>query len=54
MLSSALTATATRGAIRTGRVRAAVEIIADGVHVHPAVVHAVIEAVGPDRVAVVT
>lgn len=34
--------------------RVTVEIIADGVHVHPAVVHAVIEAVGPDRVAVVT
>lgn len=31
-----------------------VELIADGVHVHPAVVHAVIEAAGPDRVAVIT
>ncbi len=31
-----------------------VELIADGVHVHPAVVHAVIRAAGPDRVAVVT
>ncbi|ABL03975.1 N-acetylglucosamine-6-phosphate deacetylase [Mycobacterium ulcerans] len=30
------------------------ELIADGVHVHPAVVAAVIEAVGPDRVALVT
>jgi N-acetylglucosamine-6-phosphate deacetylase len=34
--------------------RVTVELIADGVHVHPAVLHAVIEAVGPDRVAVVT
>ena len=34
--------------------RAIVELIADGVHVHPAVVRAVIEAVGPDRVALVT
>ena len=31
-----------------------VELIADGVHVHPAVVHAVIEAAGSDRVALVT
>lgn len=31
-----------------------VELIADGVHVHPAVVRAVIETAGPDRVAVVT
>lgn len=31
-----------------------VELIADGVHVHPAVLHWVIEAVGPDRVALVT
>jgi N-acetylglucosamine-6-phosphate deacetylase len=34
--------------------RVTLELIADGVHVHPAVVHAVIAAVGPDRVAVVT
>ena len=34
--------------------RVTVELIADGVHVHPAVVSAVIEAAGPDRVAVVT
>ena len=34
--------------------RVTVELIADGVHVHPAVVRAVIEAAGPDRVAVVT
>jgi N-acetylglucosamine-6-phosphate deacetylase len=34
--------------------RVTVEIIADGVHVHPAVVHAVIRAVRPNRVAVVT
>jgi N-acetylglucosamine-6-phosphate deacetylase len=34
--------------------RVTVELIADGVHVHPAVAHAVIEAAGPDRVAVVT
>ena len=34
--------------------RVTVEIIADGVHVHPAVVHAVIQAAGPNRVAVVT
>lgn len=31
-----------------------VELIADGVHVHPAVVDAVLAAAGPDRVAVVT
>jgi N-acetylglucosamine-6-phosphate deacetylase len=31
-----------------------VELIADGVHVHPAVVHAVIQGAGPERVAVVT
>jgi N-acetylglucosamine-6-phosphate deacetylase len=31
-----------------------VELIADGVHVHPEVVRAVIRAVGPDRVAVVS
>ncbi|HWS92457.1 MAG TPA: amidohydrolase family protein, partial [Mycobacterium sp.] len=31
-----------------------VELIADGVHVHPAVVNAVIRAAGPDRVAVIT
>lgn len=31
-----------------------VELIADGVHVHPAVVRAVIGAAGPDRVAVIT
>jgi N-acetylglucosamine-6-phosphate deacetylase len=31
-----------------------VELIADGVHVHPAVVRAVIEAAGTDRVALVT
>jgi N-acetylglucosamine-6-phosphate deacetylase len=30
------------------------ELIADGVHVHPAVVQAVIRAAGPDRVAVIT
>ena len=34
--------------------RVTLELIADGVHVHPAVVHAVIEAAGPDRVALVT
>ncbi len=34
--------------------RVTVELIADGVHIHPAVVSAVIEAVGPGRVAVVT
>ncbi len=31
-----------------------VELIADGVHVHPAVVGAVIRAAGPDRVAAIT
>ncbi len=31
-----------------------VELIADGVHLHPAVVDAVLTAVGPERVAVVT
>ena len=31
-----------------------VELIADGVHVHPEVVRAVIQAVGPDRVAAIT
>jgi N-acetylglucosamine-6-phosphate deacetylase len=30
------------------------ELIADGLHVHPALVHAVIEAAGADRVALVT
>jgi N-acetylglucosamine-6-phosphate deacetylase len=34
--------------------RVAVELIADGVHVHPALVQTVIEAAGPDRVALVT
>jgi N-acetylglucosamine-6-phosphate deacetylase len=34
--------------------RVTVELIADGVHVHPAVVRVVIEAAGPDRVAAVT
>lgn len=34
--------------------RVTLEVIADGVHVHPAMVQLVIEAVGPDRVAVVT
>ena len=34
--------------------RVTVELIADGVHVHPAVLRAVIEAAGPDRVALVT
>ena len=34
--------------------RVTVELIADGVHVHPAVLHAVIEAAGADRVALVT
>nr|WP_203804974.1 N-acetylglucosamine-6-phosphate deacetylase [Mycobacterium heckeshornense] len=34
--------------------RVTLELIADGVHVHPALVHAVIEAAGPDRVALVT
>ncbi|WP_424752616.1 N-acetylglucosamine-6-phosphate deacetylase [Mycobacterium sp.] len=34
--------------------RVTVELIADGVHVHPAVMRAVISAAGPGRVAVVT
>jgi N-acetylglucosamine-6-phosphate deacetylase len=34
--------------------RVIVELIADGVHVHPAMMHAVIQAAGPDRVAVIT
>jgi N-acetylglucosamine-6-phosphate deacetylase len=34
--------------------RVTVELIADGVHLHPAVVRAVIEAAGADRVALVT
>lgn len=34
--------------------RVTVELIADGVHLHPDVVHTVIEAAGADRVAVVT
>jgi N-acetylglucosamine-6-phosphate deacetylase len=34
--------------------RVTVELIADGVHVHPALVRAVIEAAGPERVALVT
>ncbi len=34
--------------------RVTVELIADGVHVHPAVIAAVIEAAGADRVALVT
>ncbi len=34
--------------------RVTVELIADGVHLHPAVVRSVIEAVGPARVALVT
>ncbi|OBG11868.1 N-acetylglucosamine-6-phosphate deacetylase [Mycolicibacterium celeriflavum] len=34
--------------------RVTVELIADGVHVHPALVRQVIETVGPDRVALVT
>jgi N-acetylglucosamine-6-phosphate deacetylase len=34
--------------------RVTVELIADGVHVHPAMQRAVIEAAGPDRVALVT
>ena len=34
--------------------RVTVELIADGVHLHPAVVRSVIDAVGPDRVALVT
>ncbi|MDI3314762.1 MAG: N-acetylglucosamine-6-phosphate deacetylase [Mycobacterium sp.] len=34
--------------------RVTVELIADGVHVHPALVRAVVEFAGPDRVALVT
>jgi N-acetylglucosamine-6-phosphate deacetylase len=34
--------------------RVTVELIADGVHVHPAVVNATVEAAGADRVALVT
>lgn len=34
--------------------RVTVELIADGVHLHPDVVHAVIEAAGAERVAVIT
>jgi N-acetylglucosamine-6-phosphate deacetylase len=34
--------------------RVSLELIADGVHVHPAMTRAVIESAGPDRVAVVT
>jgi N-acetylglucosamine-6-phosphate deacetylase len=34
--------------------RVTVEVIADGVHVHPAMIRAVIEAAGPGRVAAVT
>jgi N-acetylglucosamine-6-phosphate deacetylase len=34
--------------------RVTVELIADGVHLHPAVVRAVIEAIGPDRAALIT
>lgn len=34
--------------------RVTVELIADGVHLHPDVAHAVIEAAGADRVAVIT
>jgi N-acetylglucosamine-6-phosphate deacetylase len=34
--------------------RVTVELIADGVHVHPAMLRAVIEAAGADRVALVT
>ena len=34
--------------------RVIVELIADGVHVHPAVVHATVQAAGADRVALVT
>lgn len=34
--------------------RVTVELIADGVHVHPAMMRAVIGAAGPDRVAVIT
>jgi len=34
--------------------RVTVELIADGLHLHPAVVRSVVETVGPDRVALVT
>src|SRR5271166_5463548 len=34
--------------------RATVELIADGVHLHPALVRWVIDAAGPDRVALIT
>ncbi len=34
--------------------RVTVELIADGVHVHPALIESVIDAVGPSRVALVT
>jgi N-acetylglucosamine-6-phosphate deacetylase len=34
--------------------RVTVELIADGVHLHPAVVHATVQAAGADRVALVT
>ena len=34
--------------------RVILELIADGVHVHPAMMHTVIQAAGPDRVAVIT
>ncbi len=34
--------------------RVIVELIADGIHVHPAVVHATVQAAGADRVALVT
>jgi N-acetylglucosamine-6-phosphate deacetylase len=34
--------------------RVTVELIADGIHVHPAVVHATVQASGSDRVALVT
>ena len=34
--------------------RVTLELIADGIHVHPAVVHATVQAAGADRVALVT
>ena len=34
--------------------RVILELIADGVHVHPAMMRAVIQAAGPDRIAVIT
>ena len=34
--------------------RVTVELIADGIHVHPAVVHTTVQAAGADRVALVT